>query len=95
MENSNSALASLTATYTDSEGEADDKYDDEVIDDRSDVSADASPAPVSFLSLFNLKTWFLIFRPFSSQLQLNPLNRYLSQKRPCVSSVTMKTTTMI
>lgn len=48
MENSNSALASLTATYTDSEGEADDKYDDNEIEDRSDVSIDASPAAVSF-----------------------------------------------
>ncbi|XP_063701174.1 SAP30-binding protein [Culicoides brevitarsis] len=46
MENSNSALASLTATYTDSEGEADDnKYDDDVIESRSDShSTPASPA---------------------------------------------------
>lgn len=62
MENSNSALASLTATYTDSEGEADDnKYDDREIDDRSDVSLDASPAAVSFTPIVSLLGWTRVY----------------------------------
>uniref|UniRef100_A0A336KB27 CSON004348 protein n=1 Tax=Culicoides sonorensis TaxID=179676 RepID=A0A336KB27_CULSO len=52
MENSNSALASLTATYTDSEGEQDGKYDESEEENDKQETTDTStkPSPVSSTS---------------------------------------------
>ena len=61
MEKSNSALASLTATYTDSEGEPEDRdYDEEQEGSESSVRQTIQSVPLYFMILLKLSLFFHI-----------------------------------